>query len=76
MLLSHSQIYSTIAAGALNYRVREGTVCDSSAMDPGKNNKRKCEKKMSKESCVGMDPKELREQPFSHRFRTDEKKGG
>ena len=36
MLLSHSQIYSTIAAGALNYRVREGNVCDSSAMDTGK----------------------------------------
>ena len=36
VLLSHSQIYSTIAAGALNYRVREGNVCDSSAMDTGK----------------------------------------
>jgi len=46
-------------------------------MDTGKNNKRKCEKKRSKESCVGMDPKELREQPFSHGFgKTDEKKGG
>ena len=45
VLLSHSQIYSTIAAGALNNRVREGNVCDSSAMDTGKNNKRKCEKK-------------------------------
>ena len=42
VLLSHSQIYSTIAAGALNYRVREGNVCDSSAMDTGKkiNNKK------------------------------------
>ena len=29
-------MYSTIAAGALNYRVREGNVCDCSAMDTGK----------------------------------------
>ena len=36
VLLSHSQIYSTIAAGGLNYRVREGNVCDSSAMGAGK----------------------------------------
>ena len=36
MLLSHSQIYSTIAAGALNYRVREGNVCFCSAIDTGK----------------------------------------
>ena len=36
VLLSHSQIYSTIAAGALNYRVREGNVCVCSAMDTGK----------------------------------------
>ena len=36
VLLSHSQIYSTIAAGALNYRVREGNVCFCSAMDAGK----------------------------------------
>ncbi len=36
-LLSHSQIYSTIAAGVLNYRVREGNVCVCSAMDTGKN---------------------------------------
>ena len=36
MLLSHSQMYSTIAAGALNYRVREGNVCVCSAMDTGK----------------------------------------
>ena len=35
VLLSHSQIYSTIAAGALNYRVREGNVCFCSAMDTG-----------------------------------------
>ena len=43
VLLSHSQIYSTIAAGALNYRVREGNVCDSSAMDTGKKSTiRKC----------------------------------
>ena len=36
VLLSHSQIYSTIAAGALNYRVREGNECFCSAMDTGK----------------------------------------
>ena len=29
-------MYSTIAAGALNYRVREGNVCVCSAMDTGK----------------------------------------
>ena len=32
VLLSHSQICSTIAAGALNYRVREGNVCFISAI--------------------------------------------
>ena len=37
VLRSHSQIYSTIAAGGLNYRVREGNVCVCSAMDTGKN---------------------------------------
>ena len=37
VLLSRSQMYSTIAAGALNYRVREGNVCVCSAMDTGKN---------------------------------------
>ena len=37
VLLSHSQIYSTIAAGVLNYRVREGNVCFYSAMGTGKN---------------------------------------
>ena len=36
VLLSHSQICSTIAAGVLNYRVREGNVCDSPAMDAEK----------------------------------------
>ena len=36
VLLSHSQIYSTIAAGALNCRVREGNECFCSAMDTGK----------------------------------------
>ena len=36
VLLSHSQIYSTIAAGALNLRVREGNECFCSAMDAGK----------------------------------------
>ena len=35
VLLSHSQIYSTIAAGALNHRVREGNVCFCSAIDTG-----------------------------------------
>ena len=35
VLLSHSQIYSTIAAGALNCRVREGNVCFCSAIDTG-----------------------------------------
>ena len=35
-LLSHSQIYSTIAAGVLNYRVREGNVCFYPAKDAGK----------------------------------------
>ena len=39
VLLSHSQIYSTIAAGALNYRVREGNVCDYLAMSTGKKSK-------------------------------------
>ena len=36
VLLSHSQIYSTIAAGALNCRVREGNVCFCSAISTGK----------------------------------------
>ena len=35
-LLSHSQIYSTIAAGVLNDRVREGNVCFYPAMDAEK----------------------------------------
>ena len=43
VLLSHSQIYSTIAAGALNYRVREGNVCFCSAISTGKkSNLKKC----------------------------------
>ena len=43
VLLSHSQIYSTIAAGALNCRVREGNVCFCSAISTGKkSNHRKC----------------------------------
>ena len=43
VLLSHSQMYSTIAAGVLNYRVREGNVCFYSAMSTGKKYKeRKC----------------------------------
>ena len=37
VLLSHSQLYSTIAAGVLNYRVREGNVCCYPAMSTGKN---------------------------------------
>lgn len=37
VLLSHSHIYSTLAAGALNDRVRDGNECFSSAMDAGKN---------------------------------------
>ena len=36
VLLSHSQIYSTIAAGVLNHRVREGNGCFNSAMSTGK----------------------------------------
>ena len=36
MLLSHSLICSTIAAGVLNLRVREGNECDYPAMDTGK----------------------------------------
>ena len=35
VLLSHSKICSTIAAGVLNIRVREGNVCNTSAMDTG-----------------------------------------
>ena len=43
VLLSHSQLYSTIAAGVLNHRVREGNGCFNSAMSPGKNyNEEKC----------------------------------
>ena len=43
VLLSHSQMYSTIAAGVLNYRVREGNVCFYSAISTGKKYKeRKC----------------------------------
>ena len=36
VLLSHSRFYSTIAAGVLNYRVREGNVCCYPAMSTGK----------------------------------------
>ena len=35
VLLSRSQMYSTIAAGALNCRVREGNVCFCSAISTG-----------------------------------------
>ena len=37
VLLSHTHVCSTIAAGALNYRVREGNVCFFSAIDTRKN---------------------------------------
>ena len=37
VLLSHTLTCSTIAAGALNYRVREGNVCCFSAIDTRKN---------------------------------------
>ena len=37
VLLSHTHVCSTIAAGALNYRVREGNVCCFSAIDTRKN---------------------------------------
>ncbi len=43
VLLSHSLICSTIAAGVLNLRVREGNECDNPAMDTG-NKKYKEEK--------------------------------
>ena len=36
-LLSHTLMYSTIAAGPLNDRVRDGNVCDKPAIDTGKN---------------------------------------
>ena len=36
VLLSHSQICSTIAAGGLNERVREGNVCFTTAISTGK----------------------------------------
>ena len=49
VLLSHSQLYSTIAAGVLNYRVREGNVCCYPAMSTGKNyNKEKVFRKILK----------------------------
>ena len=54
MLLSHSQMYSTIAAGALNYRVREGNVCVCSAMDTGK--KYYNEESLEVNSCLKLIP--------------------
>ena len=52
VLLSHSQLYSTIAAGALNYRVREGNVCVCSAMDTGKNhNEESLEEDLFEKTC-------------------------
>ena len=42
VLLSHSQIYSTIAAGVLNYRVREGNVCFYPAIDAEKYYNEEC----------------------------------
>ena len=44
-------MYSTIAAGVLNYRVREGNVCFYSAMSTGKKYKeRKCWSKSEEDS--------------------------
>ena len=49
VLLSHSQMYSTIAAGVLNHRVREGNGCFNSAMSTGKNyNEEEC---LSEKNC-------------------------
>ena len=48
VLLSHSQIYSTIAAGALNYRVREGNVCCFSAMSTGNKIKERNQRRVEK----------------------------
>ena len=57
MLLSHSQMYSTIAAGALNYRVREGNVCVCSAMDTGKKyyNEESLEVNSKLEDCLSFE---------------------
>ena len=52
VLLSHSRIYSTIAAGVLNYRVREGNVCCYPAMSTGK--------KHNKEKVSRKNPEEMR----------------
>ena len=52
VLLSHSQLYSTIAAGVLNYRVREGNVCCYPAMSTGK--------KHNKEKVFRNNPEEMR----------------
>ena len=48
VLLSHSQIYSTIAAGVLNYRVREGNVCFYSAMSTGNKIKERNQRRVEK----------------------------
>ena len=48
VLLSHSQIYSTIAAGVLNYRVREGNVCCFSAMSTGNKIKERNQRRVEK----------------------------
>ena len=52
VLLSHSRIYSTIAAGVLNCRVREGNVCCYPAMSTGK--------KHNKEKVYRKNPEEMR----------------
>ena len=49
VLLSHSQLYSTIAAGVLNYRVREGNVCCYPAMSTGKKHNKEKSREDSEE---------------------------
>ena len=53
VLLSHSQLYSTIAAGVLNHRVREGNGCFNSAMSTGKNH--------NEEKCLSANPTRFRD---------------
>ena len=68
MLLSHSQIYSTIAAGVLNLRVREGNGCFYSAMSTGK-------KYYNKENVIEKDLKEnhLIDRGLTHKLLTIER---
>ena len=49
VLLSHSRFYSTIAAGVLNYRVREGNVCCYPAMSTGKKHNKEKSREDSEE---------------------------